>query len=78
MKRFEEALKIDREIGNRQGEASDLGNIGRVYLRKDELDEALKYLEEALDILNRFNLVYGRDIIEEAIREIKRRKGESQ
>ena len=50
LKYHQEALKIDREIGYRQGEASDLGNIGLIYSDKGELDEALKYLQEALKI----------------------------
>jgi len=50
LKYYEEALKIHREVGYRQGEASDLGNIGNVFTIKGELDKALKYYEEALKI----------------------------
>ncbi|UCD62731.1 MAG: tetratricopeptide repeat protein, partial [Candidatus Zixiibacteriota bacterium] len=38
------------EIGYRQGEASDLGNIGLIYKTKGEADEALEYLEQSLEI----------------------------
>lgn len=35
---LEGALKIHREIGHKQGEALDLGNIGNIYTDKGELD----------------------------------------
>jgi tetratricopeptide (TPR) repeat protein len=75
-KYYEEALKIHREIEYRQGEATGLGNIGLIYMDKGELDSALKYLKEALNILDRFKLVYGRDVFQSAIDSItKSRKG---
>jgi len=67
LKHNQEALKIDREIGYRQGEATDLGNIGIIYKDKGDLDNALKYLKDALAILDRFRLVYGRDIFQKTI-----------
>ena len=48
-------MKIDREIGYKQGEANQLGNIGLIYRDKGELDEALKYLQEALEIFMEIN-----------------------
>jgi len=45
-----EALRIYREIEDRQGEADTLGNIGLIYSDKGELDEALKYHKGALEI----------------------------
>lgn len=44
------ALKIAREIGYKQGEAIDLGNIGNVYLEKNDPDTALEYYQNALKI----------------------------
>ena len=79
LKCHQDALKIDREIGYKQGEASDLGNIGLIYSDKGDLDKALKYLRDAIEILDRFNLIYGRDIIQNAINlitKIKRKKNE--
>jgi tetratricopeptide (TPR) repeat protein len=64
---LKEALKIDKEIGYKQGEASVLGNIGLIYSDKGDLDSALKYLKEALEILDKFKLIYGRDIIQNAM-----------
>jgi len=60
-------MKIHKEIGYKQGEASDLGNIGLIYRDKGDLDSALKYLQDAMKILDTFKLVYGRGIIENAI-----------
>ena len=45
-----DALAIDREIGYKQGEADQLGNIGLIRYVGGELDEALAYLEDALKI----------------------------
>lgn len=45
-----EALEIDRQLGYKQGEASDLGNIGLIYSDQGEPEKALKYLMEALEI----------------------------
>jgi len=45
-----EALEIHKELGYKQGEASDLGNIGAIYITKGDADQALKYLKEALEI----------------------------
>jgi tetratricopeptide (TPR) repeat protein len=52
LKYHTEALKIDREVGYREGEANDLGNIGLIYKAKGYLDNALKYHQEALKIFN--------------------------
>jgi tetratricopeptide (TPR) repeat protein len=73
LKYNKEALDINKEIGYKQGEASALGNIGLIYLDKEELAEALKYLKEALRILDKHNLVYGRDVIQNAINSIRKR-----
>jgi tetratricopeptide (TPR) repeat protein len=50
LKHFQDALKIDREIGYRQGEANQLGNIGNVCKDKGDLDNALKHFQDALKI----------------------------
>ena len=69
----QDALKIHREIGHKQGEAADLGNIGLIYSAKGDLDNALKYHQDALKILEESRLVYGRDIITDAIERIEKR-----
>jgi tetratricopeptide (TPR) repeat protein len=50
LKYLQDALVIDREIGYRQGEANQLGNIGLIYKNKGDLDNALKYHSDALVI----------------------------
>ena len=74
LKYHQDALKIDREIGYKQGEANQLGNIGIIYSDKGDLDNALIYLREALEVLERFNLIYGKEIIKNAINFIERKK----
>ena len=50
LKYHQQALEIDKEIGYKQGEASDLGNIGLIYSDKGDADNALKYHQQALEI----------------------------
>ena len=48
LKYYEKALKLDKELGSKEGMAADLGNIGTVYGIKGELDKALEYFRKAL------------------------------
>lgn len=45
-----ETLQINRESGNRQGEANTLANIGYIYTSKDKYEEAIRYFTMALQI----------------------------
>ncbi|MDP4179243.1 MAG: tetratricopeptide repeat protein [Bacillota bacterium] len=47
-----ETLQMNRENGNRQGEANTLANIGFIYSSKGNQDEAIKYFSEAVQINN--------------------------
>jgi len=47
---LEQALKIDREIGDRRGEAIRLGNIGNIYRDLGDHPKALTYFKRALGI----------------------------
>ena len=50
LEHFQQTLKIEIEIGNRLGQATALGNLGNVYLQKDDLDKALEHFQQALKI----------------------------
>jgi Tfp pilus assembly protein PilF len=67
---LQDSLKIYREIGYKQGESIALTNIGLVYQDMRNLSQALRHLLGALEILDRCNLSYGRDVIQEAISSI--------
>ncbi|MEQ8198622.1 MAG: DUF2225 domain-containing protein [Clostridiaceae bacterium] len=47
-----DALQMNRENGNRQGEANTLANIGFIYSSKENQDEAIKYFTQAVQINN--------------------------
>ncbi|MBE9594054.1 MAG: tetratricopeptide repeat protein, partial [Proteobacteria bacterium] len=47
---YGKALKLDEELGRKEGLTAALGNIGTVYLIKGELDKALEYHEKALKL----------------------------
>ena len=44
------ALEISREIGDRCGEGSDLGNLGIAYLRLGKVEKAIDAFEQGLSI----------------------------
>jgi len=46
----EQALAIDREIGDRHGEGVDLGSLGNAYFALDDAHKAIEYYEQALVI----------------------------
>ena len=50
LEHLQQALKIHREIGNKNGEANDLNNMGCVYQIQGKLKEALEHLQQALKI----------------------------
>ena len=50
LKYFEKALKLNEDLGNKEGMAIGLGNIGIVYQIKGELDKALEYYGKALKL----------------------------
>jgi tetratricopeptide (TPR) repeat protein len=73
LKYHSDALVIDREIGYRQGEANQLGNIGFIYYAKGDLDNALKYLQDAKVIFERIGARPQLEIIQQAIDEIEKK-----
>jgi CHAT domain-containing protein/tetratricopeptide (TPR) repeat protein len=46
----EQSLEIKREIGDRQGEASSLGNLGNAYQSLGQYHRAIEFLEQCLVI----------------------------
>jgi len=47
---YEQALVIDREIGDRRGEGADLGNLGIAYDALGQVEKAIGLLEQSLQI----------------------------
>lgn len=47
---YEQALKIAQEIGDRQGEGNQLGNLGIAYKNLGEPRKAIEFLKESLAI----------------------------
>jgi serine phosphatase RsbU (regulator of sigma subunit) len=52
------ALKINEEIGNKQGQAINLGNIGALYLDQKKYKEAEEYLKKAIEIGEELHIIY--------------------
>ncbi len=52
LKHQQETLQMNRENGNRQGEANTLANIGFIYSSNGNQDEALNYFTKAVHINN--------------------------
>jgi tetratricopeptide (TPR) repeat protein len=72
---YEQALKIDKEMEDRQGEGVWLGNLGLAYRNLGDPRKAIEYLEQALEInpedasawLNKGISLYDLDRNEEAL-----------
>jgi len=47
---YQQALQIDRETGNRLGQAEDLGNLGTVHAQRGDLQRAEQFIRQALEI----------------------------
>ncbi len=47
---YKQALAIAKEIGDKRGEGSDLGNLGLAYAALGQVERALEYYEQALAI----------------------------
>ena len=47
---YEQALRIQRQIGDKRGEGSALIGIGRIHYNRDDYNTALSYFEQSLQI----------------------------
>lgn len=54
-----ETLRMNRENGNRQGEANTLANIGYLYLSKENYDEAIGYFTKSVEINHEIGGIQG-------------------
>jgi protein O-GlcNAc transferase len=56
---YSKALHINEEIGNKDGIATNLGNIGIVYLSLSDYPKALEYFSKALHINEEIGNKFG-------------------
>ena len=75
MKLLKKALKLSKEIGYKEGEASALSNIGFIFQGKGDLDSAIIYLNEANEIIENYHLFYGKAVFRNAIEKTEAKKG---
>ena len=45
-----QSLALTRELGDRNGEASTLGNIGVICINQNDPEQAITHLQQAVDI----------------------------
>ena len=58
---FEQALTISREIGHRQSEANNLGQLGTAYRNLGQVEQALEFYEQALKISQEIGHRHGEE-----------------
>ena len=51
---YRQSLAIEREIGDRAGEAMTLGQLGRIHEKMNRLEESLSFYQEALKVFQEF------------------------
>lgn len=54
-----DTLNMNRENGNRQGEANTLANIGFIYVSREKYEEAIGYFEQAIKINHEIGGIQG-------------------
>jgi hypothetical protein len=54
---YEHRLEASREVGDRQGEATSLNNLGSVAESIDEYEDAREYCESELDLFQRLGTI---------------------
>jgi tetratricopeptide (TPR) repeat protein len=73
MEYYNDSLKIEREIGDRAGEARTLHQIGRVHKKTNQFEKALEYYNESLKIAEETGNIYIENIIKNSIERVKRK-----
>jgi tetratricopeptide (TPR) repeat protein len=74
---YQEALSINREVGDHEGEGKTLRNIGSLYLQQHRSDVALAALSLAKGILDGLQSPY-RDSTQEEVDALRKEVGEEQ
>lgn len=59
---YEQALQIEREMGNKCGEGYILANLGSTYTDLGEIRKAINYNEQALEIAREVEDIYGESV----------------
>jgi len=59
---YTKALKMDEELGNKNGIAVNLGNIGSLYTEQKKYPEAERYLLQALEVSTEIGALYWQKV----------------
>jgi CHAT domain-containing protein len=78
IERFEEALMLWRQLGDRQGELRMRARLGRAYFNNGEPQKALKYFQEAFPLAQALGDRYQEADLLFSIGNVYHRQGESQ
>ena len=61
---YEQALVIRREVGDRAGEGTTLGNLGMLAVSLGHVEEAIRYFEQALVIFTEIGMTDDKQAIQ--------------
>jgi tetratricopeptide (TPR) repeat protein len=72
LKKFNEALTITEKLGDLQGKAINLYNIGKIYEIKGDCENAKRKYEQSLEICIELNLLYEINMIKDRLNLLKK------
>jgi tetratricopeptide (TPR) repeat protein len=76
LKAAKELLKVQKQLGDTKGQAQALLTIGELHFSMNNLEDALKHEEEALDIFSSVGDLQSQESVKEALSQVYNKQGQ--